>query len=85
MALDEIFTYFNPSRMRNQLSDLNMVPYGYGMNSPMLPQLVSMKEEYKNAHLLSYAEKLDLLLEAQETGRYVSRLCTQTLSLSHAA
>jgi hypothetical protein len=73
MALEEIFSNYNTVKMRNQLSELNVGPYGYGMHNQIVPQLSTTRDEYKNAHLLSYAEKLDLLLEAQESGngRYV--------------
>jgi len=80
MTLDEILSHFNTTKMRNQLSDINLNPgmYNYGINNPIplspQSQLSAMKEEYRNAQLMGYAEKLDLLLEAQESGieKYVS-------------
>lgn len=77
MALEEIYSQFNPSKMRTQLSEFNGgansysgYPYqyghGHGINTPMSTQLVTMKEDYRNASLMSYAEKLDLLMEVQE-------------------
>lgn len=69
MALDEIYNHFNLSRMRDQLSELSVAPYGYRMNGTSIPPLVSIKDDYRTAHLASHAQKLELLLEAQETGR----------------
>ncbi|TAQ91274.1 hypothetical protein B7494_g422 [Chlorociboria aeruginascens] len=75
MSLQDIISHLTTAQMRNQLSELNMSIQGYGcVNSSLLPQLLSIKEEYTKANLLSYSEKLDILLGAiDNTGTSMER------------